>query len=58
MIKNITLRCIQEQAQKDEDIPDSLKYTTKNGRTVYGGGGVTPDSIIKIDNEKLKLQCI
>ncbi len=36
--------------QKDEDIPDSLKYTTKNGRIVYGGGGVTPDSIIKIDS--------
>ena len=36
--------------QKDKDIPDSLKYTTKNGRIVYGGGGVTPDSIIKIDS--------
>ena len=36
--------------QKDEDIPDSLKYTTKKGRIVYGGGGVTPDSIIKIDS--------
>ena len=36
--------------QKYEDMPDSLKYTTKNGRIVYGGGGVTPDSIIKIDS--------
>ena len=38
------------RTMKDEDIPDSLKYTTKNGRIVYGGGGVTPDSIIKIDS--------
>ena len=36
--------------QNDEDIPDSLKYTTKNGRIVFGGGGVTPDSIITFDS--------
>ena len=30
-------------------MPDSLKYTTKKGRIVFGGGGVTPDSIIFID---------
>lgn len=34
---------------KQMEIADSLKYTTKNGRIVYGGGGVTPDSIILID---------
>ena len=28
---------------------DSLRYTTKNGRTVYGGGGINPDIIIEID---------
>ena len=31
------------------EVPDSLKYTTKNGRIVFGGGGVTPDSIIFSD---------
>ena len=31
------------------DIPDSLKYTTKKGRIVFGGGGVTPDSIMFSD---------
>lgn len=36
--------------QDEEDIPDSLKYTTKNGRIVFGGGGVTPDSIIMLDS--------
>jgi carboxyl-terminal processing protease len=25
------------------DFPDSLKYFTSNGRTVYGGGGIMPD---------------
>ena len=28
---------------------DSLKYTTKSGRLVYGGGGITPDIIIERD---------
>ncbi len=36
--------------------PDSLKYTTDGGRTVYGGGGIMPDIFIPIDtayNSKL-----
>lgn len=28
---------------------DSLRYETKNGRTVYGGGGVKPDFIVPYD---------
>jgi len=28
---------------------DDLKYTTKNGRTVYGGGGVMPDIFVPRD---------
>jgi len=41
-----------EQYTRDKKIkhPDSLIYTTKNGRTVYGGGGITPDIIIKRDS--------
>ena len=34
---------------KESETSDSLKYTTKNGRIVFGGGGVTPDSIIFTD---------
>ena len=34
---------------KSKQYPDSLKYTTKAGRVVYGGGGITPDIIIKRD---------
>lgn len=28
---------------------DSLKYTTKKGRVVYGGGGIMPDVFVPID---------
>ncbi len=28
---------------------DSLKYTTKSGRTVYGGGGIMPDIFVPLD---------
>ncbi len=30
-------------------VPDSLKYKTDAGRTVYGGGGIIPDHIIQQD---------
>ena len=29
--------------------PDSLKFTTKGGRTVYGGGGIMPDVYVPLD---------
>ncbi|MFH1008587.1 MAG: S41 family peptidase [Candidatus Latescibacterota bacterium] len=34
-----------------EDLPDSAKhaYTTIGGRTVYGGGGITPDVVLEPD---------
>lgn len=32
--------------------PDSLKYFTPNGRTVYGGGGIMPDVFIPIDSTR------
>ena len=28
---------------------DSLKYTTRGGRTVYGGGGIMPDYFVPLD---------
>ena len=64
-------RCIQKNYEKNEkdyyleqytrndtstSYPDSLTYTTKNGRTVYGGGGITPDIIIKRDSTANYLQ--
>jgi carboxyl-terminal processing protease len=35
--------------QDSIDFPDSLKFTTPNGRTVYGGGGIMPDIFIPLD---------
>lgn len=32
--------------------PDSLKFVTPSGRTVYGGGGIMPDIFIPIDTTK------
>ncbi|MCR4736959.1 MAG: PDZ domain-containing protein [Bacteroidales bacterium] len=32
--------------------PDSLKYKTPHGRTVYGGGGIMPDIFIPLDTTK------
>ena len=52
-------RCIQllDYGHKDKNgkatiLPDSLRkaFKTKNGRTVYDGGGVRPDFVVKNDN--------
>jgi len=32
--------------------PDSLKYQTAKGRTVYGGGGIMPDIFIPVDTSR------
>ncbi|PLX03816.1 MAG: peptidase S41 [Marinilabiliales bacterium] len=32
------------------NFPDSLKYATNNGRTVYGGGGIMPDIFVPLDS--------
>lgn len=34
-------------------LPDSLKYRTSKGRTVYGGGGITPDVFVPMDTLRL-----
>lgn len=33
--------------------PDSLKYKTHGGRTVYGGGGIMPDIFVPMDTMRL-----
>lgn len=32
--------------------PDSLRYTTRLGRTVYGGGGILPDLYVPLDTAR------
>lgn len=36
-------------------LPDSLKFYTDAGRTVYGGGGVVPDKIVQPDTSQSAL---
>ena len=33
-----------------EGVPDSLRFRTDGGRTVYGGGGILPDYIVALDS--------
>ena len=40
---------MEQFLRNDTIFPDSLKYTTKEGREVFGGGGIRPDVIIKRD---------
>lgn len=35
--------------EKNIPFPDSLKYYTRNNRTVYGGGGIMPDLFLPMD---------
>jgi carboxyl-terminal processing protease len=38
---------IPGHTENSEDVPDSLVFTTDMGRTVYGGGGVMPDVVVR-----------
>ncbi|MCR4659764.1 MAG: S41 family peptidase [Bacteroidales bacterium] len=38
--------------------PDSLKFKTAKGRTVYGGGGIMPDVFVPLDTMRLSDYCI
>jgi carboxyl-terminal processing protease len=54
--KKIYMEELRERYEMGETInPDSMhlstekKYKTSNGRTVYGGGGITPDVYVPVD---------
>jgi carboxyl-terminal processing protease len=38
-----------DASQFKDQVPDSLQFSTKAGRPVYGGGGIVPDFIIQED---------
>jgi carboxyl-terminal processing protease len=40
---------MEDASEFIDHIPDSLKYSTDAGRTVYGGGGIVPDYIVPSD---------
>ncbi len=35
------------------DFPDSLRYTTPGGKTVFGGGGIMPDVYVPLERDSL-----
>jgi len=39
-----------DAVQFKEQVPDSLHYKTKNGRDIFGGGGIVPDIIVQSDS--------
>ena len=43
------LEAMRDPLEYADSIPDSLKYTTSHGRTVFGGGGILPDHVIPGD---------
>ena len=56
--KNIKDYYLEQYTRNDTliDLPDTLKHKTKNGRIVYGGGGINPDIIIDRDTNLNYLQ--
>ena len=40
---------LEQYLRKDSIINDTVKFLTKEGRVVYGGGGITPDHLIARD---------
>lgn len=53
--KDLTQRYLNGELVNADSIhlPDSLKFTTNGGRTVYGGGGIMPDIFVAMDTMKL-----
>ncbi len=49
-----------DQAEGFDDVPDvdveSPEFSTDLGRTVYGGGGITPDVVVELPDGPIQLQ--
>lgn len=43
-------RATYDPARYLADIPDSLRFETTHGRTIFGGGGVMPDMVVAPDS--------
>ncbi|MYF62915.1 MAG: S41 family peptidase [Rhodothermaceae bacterium] len=44
------IKAQQDPEKYAESLPDSLKFTTTHGRTIFGGGGIMPDYVIEGDS--------
>ncbi len=42
----------------EEQEPDTIEYQTQNGRIVYGGGGIVPDTVVKMDIPQLPIRAL
>lgn len=53
--REIEHRYLHGEFQEIDSIqfPDSLKYTTPNGKIVYGGGGIMPDIFVPLDTTEI-----
>ncbi len=40
------------------EVPDSLRFQTDGGRTVYGGGGILPDYLVPLDSVSAALRTV
>lgn len=49
--KELEQRMLHGEMEHSDSIsfPDSLRFTTRSGRIVYGGGGIMPDFFVPID---------
>src|SRR5690606_24889202 len=41
-----------------DEVPDSLKFRTDGGRVVFGGGGILPDYLVRLDSLSPALQTV
>lgn len=44
------IKAQQDPEKYADSIPDSLKFTTTHGRTIFGGGGIMPDHVVEGDS--------
>ncbi len=49
------IKAQQDPEKYAESIPDSLKFTTTHGRTIFGGGGIMPDHVVEGDSLRPRL---
>lgn len=49
---------IEEKADDETKKADTVEYKTKNGRIVFGGGGIIPDTIVDLEYISLPVRAV
>ncbi|MBD3321370.1 MAG: PDZ domain-containing protein, partial [Chitinivibrionales bacterium] len=47
-----------DEAEEESTPRDTAAYTTKNGRIVYGGGGIIPDTVVTLETPELLVRLL